>query len=119
MAPPIAIPTVAPTVAATPTFLRRVGTRVVDFFVPEFLRREYRRIIASLCKFKYAYIALAASILFAVAEYEQPGYLPRHQELTLALVRKPTDRMPGRQALMMGSLGSWVRAHSSSLLSPL
>jgi hypothetical protein len=57
--------------------------------------------------------------LFAVAEYEQPGYLPRHQELTVALVRKPADWMPGRKALMIDSSVSWVRAHSSSLLSPL
>jgi hypothetical protein len=86
MAPPVSIPTVAPATTARPTFLRRTKTQTLDFCFPENLRQEYRRIIASLAKYRYAFVALAVGILFAIAEYEQPGYFPRPQELTAAVV---------------------------------
>jgi len=91
MATPTTNSTTAPatstaSTATTFNFLRRIRTRVVDFFLPENIRQEYRRIIAPLAKYRYAFVALAASTLFAIAEYEQPGYFPRPQELTNAVV---------------------------------
>lgn len=76
----------ATTTATTFNFLRRIRTRVVDFFLPENIRQEYRRIIAPLAKYRYAFVALVASTLFAIAEYEQPGHFPRPQQLTNAVV---------------------------------
>ena len=67
-------------------FLCRAQTRFVDSFVPDCVRQEYRRIITSLFTYKYAYIALATTVLFASAEYEQPGYFPRPHELTVGMV---------------------------------
>jgi hypothetical protein len=61
----------------------------MDFILPDFLRREYRNLVVYLSKHRYARIALAATILFAAAEYEQPGYFPRPQELTAGLVCNP------------------------------
>lgn len=86
MADPNSTPTVAPTAAAAPNFLCRAQTRFVDSFVPDCVRQEYRRIITSLFTYKYAYIALATTVLFASAEYEQPGYFPRPHELTVGMV---------------------------------
>ncbi|KAI4944912.1 hypothetical protein J4E91_008256 [Alternaria rosae] len=80
------IPATATATAAISTFLRRITTRVVDFLIPENIRQEHRRIIATFAKYKYALVALAASTLFAIAEYEQPGYFPRPQELTAAVI---------------------------------
>jgi hypothetical protein len=84
-------PTVAPTAAATPSFLRRAKTRVVDFFLPEFLRREYRNLIVCFSENRYKCIAIAVTVLFAAAEYEQPGYFPWPSELTTALVCDPAS----------------------------
>lgn len=81
----MAAPNPIPTVAA-PSFLYRAQTRFVDSFLPDCVRQEYRRIIANLFTYKYAYIALATTVLFAAAEYEQPGYFPRPQELTVGMV---------------------------------
>jgi len=88
MATPTTNSTTVPATATATTFnfLRRIRTRVVDFFLPENIRQEYRRIIAPLAKYRYAFVALVASTLFAIAEYEQPGYFPRPQELTNAVV---------------------------------
>lgn len=80
------IPATATATATVSIFLRRITTRVVDFLVPENIRQEHRRIIATFAKYKYALIALAASVIFAITEYEQPGYYPRPQELTAAVV---------------------------------
>ncbi|KAL1799335.1 hypothetical protein ACET3X_003372 [Alternaria dauci] len=81
----MAAPTSTPT-ATAPSFLYRVQTRFVDSFLPDCIRQEYQRIIANLFTYKYAYIALATTILFAAAEYEQPGYFPRPQELTVGMI---------------------------------
>ncbi|KAG9193514.1 hypothetical protein G6011_03549 [Alternaria panax] len=75
MATPNSTPPVAPTAAATPSFLCRAKTRSVDFLVPEFLRREYGRIVANTEE--------SSQIS---AEYEQPGYFPRPPEWTVGII---------------------------------
>ncbi|KAI4937791.1 hypothetical protein J4E85_000227 [Alternaria conjuncta] len=88
MATPTTNSTTVPATATATTFnfLRRIRTRVVDFLLPENIRQEYRRIIAPLARYRYAFVALVASTLFAIAEYEQPVYFPRPQELTNAVI---------------------------------
>jgi hypothetical protein len=70
-----------------PSLFSRIMAKIVEFLMPTFLRREYSNILSTLAKGKYAYLALVLAIVFGMAEWQQPGYFPRPDEWTYALVR--------------------------------
>jgi H+/gluconate symporter-like permease len=73
--------------AAISILFNRIMTKFAEFLMPTFLRREYRNIIDTLAKSTYAFLALVLVIVFAIAEYQQPGYIPRPDKWTYGLVR--------------------------------
>jgi hypothetical protein len=70
-----------------PSLFSRIMAKVAEFLMPTFLRREYSNILNTFAKGKYAYLALVLAIVFGIAEWQQPGYFPRPEEWTYALVR--------------------------------
>ena len=70
-------------------FLRHATTRVVEYLHPAPLRQEYHDIANALAGGRYAYHFIFLSLLFGLAEYEQPGWFPRPEELSAAVVRLP------------------------------
>lgn len=71
---------------ATPTLLHRVTTTIVDFFLPAPLRSEYCVISTTLTNNYYSCLCLFLVLVFAIAEFEQPGWFPRPEELSSAVV---------------------------------
>jgi hypothetical protein len=70
-----------------PGLFSRIMSKIAEFLMPAFLRREYSNILNTLAKGKYVYLAVVLAIVFGIAEWQQPGYFPRPEEWTYALVR--------------------------------
>lgn len=71
---------------ATSTLLNRITTTIVDFFLPAPLRSEYRVMSIALANNYYLCLCLFLVLVFAIAEFEQPGWFPRPEELSSAVV---------------------------------
>ncbi|EUC36399.1 hypothetical protein COCCADRAFT_55778, partial [Bipolaris zeicola 26-R-13] len=61
-------------------------TTIVDFFLPAPLRSEYCVISTTLTNNYYSCLCLFLVLVFAIAEFEQPGWFPRPEELSSAVV---------------------------------
>ena len=74
--------------AATATeLLHQAITPLVDFVYPTSIRSEYRLILSKLSKNRFTCILLSVLLIVSVAEYEQPGWFPRPDQLSSAVVR--------------------------------
>ncbi|EUC48121.1 hypothetical protein COCMIDRAFT_57578, partial [Bipolaris oryzae ATCC 44560] len=61
-------------------------TTTVDFFLPAPIRSEYRVISTTLANKYYSCLCLFLVLVFAIAEFEQPGWFPRPEELSSAVI---------------------------------
>jgi hypothetical protein len=69
--------------------LRRIIAALTDTIIPAPVRQGWQSLFATfLSKYpaKYRYSALIIAILVAVAEWQQPGFLPRTDKVTNAIV---------------------------------
>ena len=97
---PNTAPTLAPAPAATsqnkdngttdtvvrPHPFRRIATPAMEFLVPSHLRQEYQTILEAIALPRHAYTAFFIIVLIVVAEYQQPGWFPRPEALSIAFV---------------------------------
>ncbi|ENI04684.1 hypothetical protein COCC4DRAFT_121584, partial [Bipolaris maydis ATCC 48331] len=61
-------------------------TTIVDFFLPDPLQSEYRVISTTLANNYSSCLCLFVVLVFAIAEFEQPGWFPRPEELSSAVI---------------------------------
>lgn len=74
--------------AATATeLLHHVTKSLVELVCPTSIRSEYRLVFSKLSKNRFACILLGILLTCSVAEYEQPGWFPRPDQLSSAVVR--------------------------------
>lgn len=83
---------------------------LLDSFYPINMRLEYCLIFAKLSNDKLAYTILAIVLIFSVAEYQQPGWFPRPDQLSCAVVS--TSSM-----LIMGLLDTFYSLRKPDWLS--
>ncbi|USP77777.1 hypothetical protein yc1106_05051 [Curvularia clavata] len=73
--------------AATATeLLCQTITSLVDFVYPTSIRSEYLLILSKLSKNRFTCILLGVLLIVSVAEYEQPGWFPRPDQLSSAVI---------------------------------
>jgi hypothetical protein len=73
--------------ATTSTLPHHVATLIADFMHPAPLRLEYRHMFVAISEYRYVCIILILMFVFSIAEFEQPGWFPRPEELSIAVVR--------------------------------
>ncbi|KAE8849660.1 hypothetical protein PTNB73_01329 [Pyrenophora teres f. teres] len=76
----------APNAEALLHLVQRIITPVMESFIPATGRQDYKKIFDSIKSSDYIYIAPFVVGLFLIAEYQQPGFLPRPDETFVATV---------------------------------
>jgi hypothetical protein len=86
-APALSAHTSTPAAVPRANFVYRATTFVADLFAPAPVRAYYLIFLNSLEACKTVYSVVVLGIALAVAEWEQPGYLPGPGEMSDMLVR--------------------------------
>lgn len=74
-------------IAIAVKMLHHAGKRLLDLFYPPPMRSDYRLIFATLSENRFTCAFLILILMFCLAEYEQPGWFPRPDEISNAIVR--------------------------------